>query len=74
MLFSDAFMAFSGILVLKWPLVLGCDAAGVVVKAGSKAQGPLGLLKIGDEVLGCTRLGDYPYATCQEYVSQSLLQ
>jgi NADPH:quinone reductase-like Zn-dependent oxidoreductase len=64
-------MAFSGLLVLKWPLVLGCDAAGVVVKAGSKAEGPLGPLKVGNEVLGCTRLGDEPYATAQEYVCRA---
>jgi NADPH:quinone reductase-like Zn-dependent oxidoreductase len=61
-------MAFSGTLVLHWPLVLGCDAAGVVVKAGSKAVSSLGPLKVGDKLLGCTRLGDKPYATCQEYV------
>jgi NADPH:quinone reductase-like Zn-dependent oxidoreductase len=69
---SDAFMAQSGILVLNWPLVLGVDAAGIVVKAGAKAEGPLGPLKEGDEVLGCTRLGDAPYATCQEYVRDML--
>ena len=62
-------MAFTGLLVQQWPLVLGCDAAGVVIKAGSKAQGPLGPLKVGDEVFGCTRLGDAPYGTAQEHVS-----
>ena len=60
-------MASTGMLVVQWPLVLGCDAAGVVVKAGAKANSPLGPLKVGDEVFGCTRLGDAPYATCQEY-------
>ncbi|KIW00765.1 uncharacterized protein PV09_07746 [Verruconis gallopava] len=63
----DSYMASSGILVLSWPLVLGCDASGVVVKAGQKAQGPTGPLKVGDAVLGCTRLGDKAYGTAQEY-------
>ena len=65
----DAFMASSGILVLDWPLVLGCDAAGVIVEVGPNANGPLGPLKAGDEVCGCTRLGSKGYSTCQEYVS-----
>jgi len=39
----------------------------VVVRTGSKAVGPLGPFKIGDEVLGCTRVGSKGYSTCQEY-------
>lgn len=62
-------MAYSGILVLRWPLGIGCDASGVVVKVGLNAKGPLGPLEVGDEILGCTRLGDFPYATAQEYVN-----
>ncbi|KAF2418902.1 GroES-like protein [Tothia fuscella] len=63
----DGFMAFTGLLITKWPFILGCDAGGVVVKAGSKAEGPLGPFKVGDEVCGCTRLGMPGYSTCQEY-------
>lgn len=61
-------MANTGKLVVDWPFVMGCDAAGVVVKAGTNALGPLGLFKVGDEVLGCTRLGSKGFSTCQEYV------
>jgi NADPH:quinone reductase-like Zn-dependent oxidoreductase len=61
-------MAGTGLLVVEWPFVLGCDAAGVVVEAGSKAIGPLGPLKVGDEVCGCTRLGNPGHSTCEEYV------
>jgi len=68
---SDGYMANTGLLILDWPFVMGCDAAGVIVKAGSKAVGPLGPFKAGDEVLGCTRLGSKGYSSCQEYVQQS---
>lgn len=61
-------MASTGLLIQDWPFVLGCDAAGVIVKVGSNAEGPVGPLKVGDEVLGCTRLGCKGYSTCQEYV------
>lgn len=61
-------MAGTGLLVTEWPYILGCDAAGVVVEAGSNAVGPLGPFKVGDEVCGCTRLGHKQYSTCQEYV------
>jgi NADPH:quinone reductase-like Zn-dependent oxidoreductase len=66
----DAFMAYSGVLVVDWPLGLCVDAAGVVVKAGVKAIGPLGTkFEKGDEVCGCTRLGMKGYASGQEFVS-----
>lgn len=61
-------MAGTGLLVTEWPFVLGCDVAGVVVKAGPKAIGPLGPLKEGDEVCGCTRLGCKGYSSCEEYL------
>jgi NADPH:quinone reductase-like Zn-dependent oxidoreductase len=67
-------MANTGILVVDWPLVLGVDAGGVVVKAGKNAVGPLGAFKEGDEVCGCTRLGLKGYATGQEYVSVPTLK
>jgi NADPH:quinone reductase-like Zn-dependent oxidoreductase len=60
-------MAVLGLLVKEWPLTLAVDAAGIVVKAGSKAVGPLGPFKEGDEVCGCSRLGEIGHGTCQEY-------
>jgi len=60
-------MADMGVLVSDWPLVLGVDGAGIVVKAGSKAVGPLGPFKEGDEVCGCARLGEKGHGTCEEY-------
>lgn len=51
-------------LVDSWPVVLGCDAGGVVVELGPGAS----KFKIGDEVCGCTRLGVPGYSTFQEYV------
>ena len=55
-----------GLLVVSWPLVLGVDAAGVVVEAGKEATSKYGL-KVGDEVFGCTRLGMPGYAAGQEF-------
>ncbi|KAF2183206.1 GroES-like protein [Zopfia rhizophila CBS 207.26] len=64
----DTFMANWGTLVIDWPLVPGCDAAGIVVKAGKNAINPLGIaFKEGDEVCGCTRLGNKGYSPWQEY-------
>lgn len=68
----DAFMANMGLLVESWPLVPGCDAAGVVVKTGKNATNPLGgKFEEGDEVFGCTRLGQKGHGAWQEYVSSS---
>ena len=62
-------MSSSGLLVAEWPLVPGCEAGGVVVKAGKNAISPLGVVfKEGDEVSGCTRLGSPGYSPWQEYV------
>jgi NADPH:quinone reductase-like Zn-dependent oxidoreductase len=52
--------------VTAWPVVVGCDASGVVVEVGEGAT----KFKEGDKVYGCTRLGVPGYATFQEYVSQ----
>ena len=60
-------MAVMGVLVKEWPLTLGVDGGGIVVKAGSKAVGPLGPFKEGDEVCGCSRLGEIGHGTCGEY-------
>ena len=47
-----------------FPVGLGVDAAGVVVKVGSNAGHKF---KVGDEVCGCTRLGSRGYNTAQEF-------
>lgn len=64
----DAFMADMGLLVESWPLIPGCDAAGVIVKVGKDAESALGgKFKVGDEICGCTRLGQRGYGAWQEY-------
>ena len=55
-------MQGTGLLVTAWPIVLGCDAGGSVVKAGAKTT-----FKPGDRVFGCTRLGVPGHSTFQEY-------
>lgn len=57
-----------GILVQEWPLGLGVDVGGVVVKAGENAAP---MFKVGDHVCGSTRLGYPGYNSGQEYVSIS---
>ena len=54
-----------GTLVSSFPIVIGCDASGVVVEVGKDAESTF---KAGDRVCGCTRLGDVGYGTYQEYV------
>lgn len=55
-----------GLLVDEFPVVLGVDASGVVVEAGSEAESKYNL-RPGIYVCGCTRLGLKPYAAGQEY-------
>lgn len=55
----------TGLLVTSWPVVLGCDAAGVVVEAGYRASEKF---KIGEEVCGCTRLATPGHSPGQEFV------
>ncbi|KAJ4304593.1 hypothetical protein N0V90_000119 [Kalmusia sp. IMI 367209] len=65
---ADIFLANMGLLVESWPMVPGCEASGVVVKAGSDAVNPLGgHFKEGDQVLGCVRIGAAGYSAWQEY-------
>lgn len=64
----------TGLLVPSFPIVLGCDASGVVVEVGSgeekeeEDEGTGSLFKVGDRVCGCVRLGEPGYGTFQEYV------
>ena len=58
-------MQSQGVLVKSFPIVLGCDAAGVVADTGSEAKAKF---QPGDEVCGCTRLGFPGHSTFQEYV------
>lgn len=57
-------MQGTGLLVTAWPIVLGCDASGVVSKVGDAATSKY---KVGDRVCGCTRLGVPGFSTFQEY-------
>lgn len=67
----DSLMADMGIVAESFPLVPGCDGAGVVVKAGADAVNAFGeRFKEGDEVFGCTRVGVWGYAPWQEYVRE----
>ncbi len=62
-------MSNYGMLVVEWPMVLGCDASGVVVEVGEGVEE----LKEGDGVCGCSRLGHLAHSTCQEYVCACVL-
>ena len=57
-------MQATGLLVTAWPIVLGCDASGIVTKVGDAASSTF---KLGDRVCGCTRLGVPGFSTFQEY-------
>lgn len=63
-------MQGTGMLVLSWPIVLGCDASGVVAEVGEGVS----KFKAGDKVFGCTRLGHAGYGTFQEFVSQKVVR
>ncbi|KAH8879603.1 GroES-like protein [Thozetella sp. PMI_491] len=58
----EPFMHHTGLLVLEWPAVLGCEASGVVIELGEGVT----KLQVGDRVLGCTRVGQNQYSTFQE--------
>lgn len=57
-------MQGTGLLVTAWPIVLGCDASGVVTRVGDAAASKF---SVGDRVCGCTRLGVPGFSTFQEY-------
>jgi NADPH:quinone reductase-like Zn-dependent oxidoreductase len=73
MMIRDGLMVNTGLLVQSWPFIPGVDAGGVVVKAGKDAISALGTpFKEGDQVFGCTRLGNFGYSTFEEYVRMSI--
>ncbi|KFY88357.1 hypothetical protein V500_06410 [Pseudogymnoascus sp. VKM F-4518 (FW-2643)] len=53
----------TGMMVKSWPIALGCDASGIVVKAGEDVKN----FKVGDRVSGTTRLGTSGHGTFQEF-------
>ncbi|KAL3423290.1 Zinc-type alcohol dehydrogenase-like protein C2E1P3.01-like protein 4 [Phlyctema vagabunda] len=53
----------NGLLVEGWPIVLGCDASGVVAEIGEGVA----KFKVGDPVFGCSKVGFPGYMTFQEY-------
>ena len=55
-------MQHTGMLVTEWPIVLGCEASGVVLAVGADVK----RFRPGDHVFGCSRLGVSAYATFQE--------
>ena len=58
-------MQGTGLMVSSWPIVLGCDASGIVVETGENAKEHF---QLGDQVAGCTRLGEPGHGTFQEFV------
>ena len=63
---ADVIVQKTGILITKYPAILGCDAAGIVVEIGSNLAPRF---QIGEHVFGATGpLEDYKYAGFQEYV------
>lgn len=66
---SDTIMAQTGAMVQSFPFSPGCDAGGVVVKAGPKAVDAMGRVwQVGDRAFGCTRLGTPGHSAWGEYV------
>ncbi|KAL5324026.1 hypothetical protein ACEPPN_008569 [Leptodophora sp. 'Broadleaf-Isolate-01'] len=53
----------TGMLVKSWPIPLGCDASGIVIKTGEDVKN----FKVGDRVSGTTRLGTNGHGTFQEF-------
>lgn len=60
-------MQQTGMLVQSWPIVLGCDASGIVVECGEGATKFKSVDGVPQGVFGCTRLGFPGYSTFQEY-------
>lgn len=63
---ADWMLQQTGMLLSKYPAILGCDAAGEVVEVGKELESQF---KVGDRVFGAAGpLGDYKYSAFQEYV------
>jgi len=60
-------MQQTGMLVQSWPIVLGCDASGIVVECGSADSRFQSVEGAPQGVFGSTRLGFQGYSTFQEY-------
>lgn len=61
---SEPLMQHTGANILSpYPAILGCEASGVVVRAGASVT----RFAPGDFVFGCTRVGESEYATFQEH-------
>ena len=56
-----------GLMVQSWPIVLGCDASGVVLESGSPNSRFQYVGGVPQGIFGCTRLGFPGYGTFQEY-------
>jgi NADPH:quinone reductase-like Zn-dependent oxidoreductase len=54
-------------LVESFPIVLGCDASGIVIETGSQNSRFAHVNGVPQGVFGCTRLGQPGYCTFQEY-------
>ncbi|KAG4035724.1 hypothetical protein MFRU_001g04920 [Monilinia fructicola] len=59
----DNLMRTTGLLIPSYPIVLGCDASGIVVETGPEVT----KFRVGDGVFGCTRVGAAGYGTFQEF-------
>lgn len=58
-------MRQTGSLIPSYPIVLGCDASGMVVELGPGVE----KFRVGDGIFGCaTRVGEEGYGTFQEFV------
>lgn len=63
---ADNVIQKAGLLLTKYPAILGCDGAGIVEEVGSDLKSTF---KSGDRVIGQTGpLEDYKYSSFQEYV------
>ncbi|KAF7872261.1 hypothetical protein EAF04_003185 [Stromatinia cepivora] len=59
----DNLMRTTGLLIPSYPIVLGCDASGVVVETGPEVT----KFRVGDGVFGCARTGAVAHGTFQEF-------
>ena len=60
-------MQQTGMLVESFPIVLGCDASGIVIGRGPDLTKFSYDNKVPEGIFGCTRLGQPGYCTFQQY-------